>query len=508
MFPEDGLMAFGMSRDAIQPYLQQVSVNNTGSNPCLDGLQTDRQFILYRLSCMARDNGMYVVANFGTIEECNDTRHCPPDGRFQYNTNVVFDSNGSIVSVYHKWSLFYEDAFDFPVAPEYAVFTTPFGTFASIVCFDILFKEPAVDLVQVHNVTNILMPTAWRSILPEMSGIGYHESWAVRMGVNLMTSELHVPAAGFAGSGIFSGADGALAYSNRYEILSGAELLVASLPSSPARCHRSLLDVPSTNASGSDDTATFQSEMEGNQMTFTLLRNDEDSLYLTSTNVSCHLRYRFDLHNQSDMFAFGIFEGLHVSSFNSSIQVCALVRCADSRDTNSCGASTRQTQSTFALLEMQGSFSTDYIFPSVLGDRGDLVSGWNFTLDEQNMRGRLAVLNSSERLLSAMLFTRVYDEDHNVIDRYYHNSGAVGDASSSSSSGRRKSSVVAEGSDDVMPAQPDVTPNGGESASAVGLVIVVVATVLFGVAATVAALTHYTRTRTYGAANYRGYERI
>ena len=428
VFPEDGLMAFGMTRDQIHPYLQQIPGE---LSPCAEGSQTDRRFILHRLSCMASENSIYLVANVGTIEECEGSSSCPPDGRFQYNTNVVFDSAGNIVSVYRKWNLFYELMFDFPPGPEYAIFSTPIGTFASFVCFDILFKEPAVDLVVKHNVTNILFPTAWGSVLPAMSGIGYHESWAVRMGVNLVTSQLHVPELRFAGSVIAAGADGAVAYSNRYENGSEPQMLTATLPASPPHCHRARVDIPPSSPA----TDTFQSIMQKNVMTFTRLRNTEGTLYLTSDNVACYLTYRFESHDPGDIFAFGIHESLHKSSLNSSIQICALVRCAGA-DLASCGDSTRETRSIFSLVDIRAEFTSDYIYPSVLGDKGRLVDDWKFTLDERNVRGRLVVNSAvTEPLLSVMLFTRVYDQDNNVIARYYHGKDDV------SGTGRHSSDV-------------------------------------------------------------------
>ena len=57
-----------------------------------------------------------------------------------------------------------------------------------MVCFDVLFKEPGVTLAEELGVDSIVFPTAWSSKLPLMQGLGYHEAWAHRMGVNMLSS--------------------------------------------------------------------------------------------------------------------------------------------------------------------------------------------------------------------------------------------------------------------------------------------------------------------------------
>lgn len=63
-----------------------------------------------------------------------------------------------LVARYHKQNLYFEQAFDYPPKPEIITFDTPFaGRFGLITCFDILFEEPAITLVnkvakQPHRV--------------------------------------------------------------------------------------------------------------------------------------------------------------------------------------------------------------------------------------------------------------------------------------------------------------------------------------------------------------------
>ena len=70
-----------------------------------------------RLSCLAKNNSIYVVANMGDKKPCTSSHSkCPANGHYQYNTNVVYDKMGKLVARYHKvrggkcvkWSLLWE----------------------------------------------------------------------------------------------------------------------------------------------------------------------------------------------------------------------------------------------------------------------------------------------------------------------------------------------------------------------------------------------------------------
>lgn len=49
--------------------------------------------VLQQLSCTARRHGLYLVANMADLQPCSTSAappSCPPDGRWHFNTNVVF----------------------------------------------------------------------------------------------------------------------------------------------------------------------------------------------------------------------------------------------------------------------------------------------------------------------------------------------------------------------------------------------------------------------------------
>ncbi|XP_066104420.1 vascular non-inflammatory molecule 3-like isoform X2 [Saccopteryx bilineata] len=101
--PEDAIYGWIFTREAIYPYLEDIPDPEVNWTPCKDPQRFGYAPVQERLSCMARDNAIYVVANMGDKKPCNASDpQCPPDGRYQYNTNVVFDSEGRLVARYHK----------------------------------------------------------------------------------------------------------------------------------------------------------------------------------------------------------------------------------------------------------------------------------------------------------------------------------------------------------------------------------------------------------------------
>lgn len=141
-------------------------------NPCLHPERFDN--LLIDLSCLARENEIYLCINLSESEECteelqqarNDSRSCSSLGITRYNTNVVFDRNGTVIGRYRKFNLFREGGINTTQIAELSTFETDFGvTFGNIICFDVLFFEPAMKLVQ-RGIKNFIFSAMWTSELP------------------------------------------------------------------------------------------------------------------------------------------------------------------------------------------------------------------------------------------------------------------------------------------------------------------------------------------------------
>lgn len=158
---------------------------------------------LRKLSCAAKQYNVYLVVNYIEKEDCKD---CGGDNINLYNSNIVFDRKGTIISRYRKYNLFLEFSFNVTSEPEISTFDTDFGVkFGHFICFDILFKTPALELLTRHKITDIVYPTHWFAELPFLDALSVQAAWSYANDVNLLASGFNTPITGSTGSGIYAG---------------------------------------------------------------------------------------------------------------------------------------------------------------------------------------------------------------------------------------------------------------------------------------------------------------
>ena len=102
---------------------------------------------------------------------------------------------GYLVAVYDKRNLFMTEKkiFDEPKL-EVVTFETDVGKFGLMTCFDAMYEHPFLDLVEEKvrtekcryslfqlmwnicqkNITSLVFPTAWQSIPPHLTAVGFH----------------------------------------------------------------------------------------------------------------------------------------------------------------------------------------------------------------------------------------------------------------------------------------------------------------------------------------------
>ncbi|NXG13952.1 BTD Biotinidase, partial [Grallaria varia] len=408
VFPEDGIHGFNFTRSSIYPYLDFVLHSQSGKwNPCREPYLFNDTEVIQRLSCMALKNKIFLVANLGTKQSCEHTDpHCPPDGRYQFNTNVAFDDDGMLVATYRKHNLYFEYAFDTPPEPDYTLFDTPFaGKFGMFTCFDILFFEPAVNLIRQYNLKQIVYPTAWMNQLPLLSAVEFQQAFATAFNVNILAANIHHPTLGMTGSGIYTPVKSFI-YHNMESY--GGKLIVAEIPVITTDRATNLEKTPGrvSEKGNAQLPPTFYAEMMYDNFTFVPVWGEKGELQVCANTLCCYLNYQRAALTD-ELYALGVFDGLHTVHGTYYVQACALVKCGGF-SFSTCG---QEVTDATALIDFQlwGNMSTPYIFPLLLtsGITLDFADhmGWknNYYFISKN--------RTSSGLLTAALYGRWYEKD-------------------------------------------------------------------------------------------------
>ncbi|XP_063308389.1 biotinidase [Pelobates fuscus] len=436
VFPEDGIHGFNYTRQSIYPYLDQIPPSHLLPwNPCLEPSKFLDTEVLQRLSCMATKGRMFLVANLGTKMSCKPLKaQCPSDGRFQFNTNVVFNDNGTLIATYFKQNLYFEFGFDTPPEVQHVVFDTPFASkFATFTCFDILFFEPAVSLIEKYNVKHVVYPTAWMNQLPLLSAIQIQRGFASAFNINFITANIHHTTLGMTGSGIFSPSHSSYHYDMTNE---NGTLILAKLPVNPSEdvivgpkdqiwpensevvysntlTKHQVCETEETEETCGRDVNTdqiphpvFYSEMMYDNFTFVPLLENKGMLDVCAGTLCCSLKYKKTILSD-ELYALGVYDGLHTVHGTYSLQICALVKCGG-LEPSTCGHEVTNADSVINL-QLWGNFSTKHIFPLLLTSGVTVqlpdFSGWKGNTFYMNAN------NMSSSLLTAALYGRYYERD-------------------------------------------------------------------------------------------------
>jgi len=400
VFPEYGLMPSGLTRQRAYNFTEPIiDPRSIAFNPCRDGvigLEVQR-----RLSCIAINNSMYITANIGERAPCDQEQdtQCPFDGRHQFNTNIVFSPDGFVLARYRKYNLFMgEPSYNQPSTVDYTFFDTPYGRFGAIVCFDIIFQQPAAFLVENFNVSHVLFPTAWMNQLPYYSAVTFHQAFAIGLGVNLLAANRHLPSRNMVGSGIYGSNE---TYSFHYDdITMNSRLLISEIPTVPSRTQ-------GRHPTHRQHSMVDQSEMEGplfeDIFRFVKLKGLSGTVSTCHNTLCCMLNYTRDM--SEDVFALGSFRGLHTHEGQYYLEMCVLVKCRVS-ERSQCEGDSTTSQTRFTFFSMTGNFSTKYVYPMVVSDGIDPSSGdWEYTGENIVSHG------TKKALISSTMYGRRFDLD-------------------------------------------------------------------------------------------------
>ncbi|XP_054713931.1 pantetheinase-like [Uloborus diversus] len=417
-------------------------------NPCNEKEHFNENSVLVHLSCMAKDHGMFLVANIvdkktclpqtcdaDNVDSCISVS-CPSDGIYYFNTNIVFNREGTLVVRYYKRHLWIEPNMTPTFSPEHAFFETDFGNFTTFICFDITYKE-AVDAVETLGVHNIAYPTYWFDHNPFAVATAFQQSWAFRNKVNLLASNAHFPGTGTGGSGIYSSRKGALIYSQNPD--GRSKLLVSNVPKSPSESTKTSF-VPNAKKfivhEDELEEVTHDNEKHLNNMcdmrvlglpkdplhdyrclptnvstyVFVKLNKTEDSLKLCSDKLCCSLSYQADSMSENYYFGVSGQDFNFYNRFSFGIEACLLARC-ESVNENICSNYLLKSDTVFRSVKLTGTFNTQYVYPFAMDSNLYLTkrNEWDFEKD--------ALIYTAKRknhLVFLGLYGRLYELDKDL----------------------------------------------------------------------------------------------
>lgn len=398
------------TREQIYPFLEEIPnvplLNPV--NPCTDTSFEDR-LILKRLSCMARNYEIVLVANMGDKQPCNVTvPPCPPNGWYQFNTDVVFERDGTLIAKYHKVHLYgFENVYYDPGSSSTSncvSFKTSFGvTFGIFTCFDLLYKEPPHCLIN-KGIRNIIFPTAWGSVYPFYVAAANQQSWSWKYKANLLAANRHMPQTQFTlystGSGIYSSGI-AKQYYVSGEMLQVAmgHLITFDLPNYPDMEHNYTqvgirTDISSIQQLPTHLNCTPISTLEGT------LEASYTSTELEMT-VKCRLDYNMKSTYPKELYALGAFIRSPETNSNYSYAACSLFKCAGS-SMDTCGEPVAgyKASTVFQNVKLSGDFpSGSEVQANALLSELELVDPMFMTGGDSN----LFVTDVNKPLLAASL---------------------------------------------------------------------------------------------------------
>lgn len=214
-------------------------------------------------------------------------------------------------------------------SPDISTFETDFGvTFGHFVCFDILFKSPALDLVSM-NVKHFLYPSMWFSETPFLTSLQIQQAFAGRHNIVLLSAGTNSPLNSNTGSGIFIGKHGGIEKIISFK--NESRMIIAEIPKNvddPYQPPTPTIEPYTPNEMNSLNLWSYEPPM-----TYPL----SEHLLATSNNVTCEFSLNFTLLENNDRFTYqlAVFSGTrsYAGIINGGEVHCAIIAC----DAESCG---------------------------------------------------------------------------------------------------------------------------------------------------------------------------
>ncbi|XP_050733332.1 pantetheinase-like isoform X3 [Eriocheir sinensis] len=435
----DNETMFTVTQYVPDPTLKAVPCDLNGDGLNFKALRT--------LSCAALANQIYLVVDLAEASPCSpeaaaqnpfdnalDTAYeCPSNGLIYYNTQVVFDRNGTATARYRKQNLFVEPQFmPGTESDDTALFMTDFGVLFSLqVCFDIEFEHPGLFNVLNRGVKDVAMSTAWVDTFPLFSAISVQNGWSRQLGVNLLVSGYHFPERAKMGSGIYRGFSD-LKHDYVYDKESGNRMIVSEVETIAAadgvirsRNKQSTLDTLGGKGLAKDDVSVDEQPRRSHLIFYDDLSNySHVSLPPKASGepqvvelchggeICCSLTYTSTSNLNYSLLAYSGLLIINNGQFNLYIQVCSVVWC-QTDDVNTCShiSDGLPPNDEFGPFTISGNFSSDPLYPTVITRNLTLIGNDLYSVTVDGNIHTLTVPQESPNIMTAGLVARWYERD-------------------------------------------------------------------------------------------------
>lgn len=433
VFPEDSLLNSEeySRKKLIEEILEEMPSPEKGGplvNPCLEwpndtSLVGPKVSVLRNMSCQARQYGIFLAVSLGDKVPCSNQTDpgCPADSHYLYNSIGLFNNEGAFVVKYHKMQLYYEFHYNIPSdcanhGDPVVYYDSPFGRLGFLICYDLLFQSPGIDLVEKYAVDTIIYSTYWFNYMPFVSAVQMQQAFAIAHRVNFLAADVQTGEGPNFGAGIYAASRGALAYSNTPD--GQSKLIIATIPTNGKEGKSQCL-TRAKKVVVSERGPTKQNNFMLNASLVKTIRlehafGQEHLEYCCpQSGLCCSLYYRVKNVPQFNREHFVLLVGNTTSGalgqerYPIRQEFCGLAACED----RACLRFAITSQTRFSFLHLSGILKSQHVYPSVMTSGLGLmpVDEWQYSTEWG--QSTIIVRNASEPVVAVTIYGRLYEAD-------------------------------------------------------------------------------------------------
>jgi len=387
-------------------------------------------------ACIAKNTSLVLVIGMVDLQPCTGSG-CPSDGRYVYNAAVALDEEGRILARYHKMHIFSlcPNCFDHPQTADHTTFTTSFGVeFGAFICFDLLFKDPAAELVS-RGVKHFVYPTSWLNVPPVITAVQFQQAFSRMYNVTILASNNGMGREK-SGSGIFSSGSVVASFFNASlskqldnKLLVGSVSLTPPPSAAPTHATPPAIPPPKDTIRDSHDDDLVACGVIGSSVPdctfFHAKEGFSAQLSASHKNVTCNATIVVGDAVRGSAMQGGDVEGdggeLHaVVAFDGTawlvekldLQVCAVVRCVPGPvclPPDPALAKVYLTNPIFQTLHLHSVFSSSvHVYPVAASSGGQVLPVSDIHLQQDSQGAVDLSIAGNQTLMNAALFGRVW----------------------------------------------------------------------------------------------------